>query len=626
MNKFGVLVVTLLVLITACFPLQSAHAALLQTQWSIGGCPLGWTSTGLTDDTKNAEHHLGEQNLQGAEPELCVRSDDPTVTISSSWGWNACPASQTFTTLYDDAGVVRSPDDYPARHNVNEDNYRPNGSNDYWWCVGASGSSPTRITSHWAFWASKVHNPSCLAGETAIVGSHNFVHNLNYADRDGANQESLCVAIVSDGLCGTAKNTPTASAPSSNLCTVGTASAVTGTGPWNWTCGGINGGAPDSCSAPTIPNTPPTAPTISGTAQYVNTSYPFTFSATDADGDTIRYGVDWDKDGVVDEWVPALGYVASGASQVVNHQWGGAAGLRNFQVLTEDVKGSRSGFTSYSVTLAAQPVTPVAVLTDNGPVTAGNSVTLTYSCSNSTTASINQGVGNVTPVSGGSVSVLPASSTTYTLTCTGPGGTTLDSTSVVVNPPGPPATITSCIPSPGAGPTGSPVTWTVTTSNFSPAPSTITWSAPGGSPSSQSSSVSTFTSSFASAGNYSPTVTATNGAQSAGPFSCSPATIGAVCAGSPTGTVTATPNRIRASTPTSITFALPSIQNVTTSCILTGPGMATPPPPFIPSSCSVSGSFTTNITIATQSTYVLTCDGVKTATVNVNVLPKFQEF
>lgn len=208
--------------------------------------------------------------------------------------------------------------------------------------------------------------------------------------------------------------------------------------------------------------------------------------------------------------------------------------------------------------------------------------------------------------------------------CAGAGGANW--TAITVNPSAGPATITSCIPSPGAGPTGSPVTWTVTTSGFSPAPTSITWSAPAGTPSSQSGLANTFASSFASAGNYSPSVTVTNGAQSAGPTSCTPVTIGSVCAGSPTGTLTATPNRIRASTPTPVTFSLPSIQNVTTSCTLTGPGMATSPAPFTPNSCTVSGSFTTTITIPTQSTYTLTCDGVKTATVNVNVLPKFQEF
>ena len=44
------------------------------------------------------------------------------------------------------------------------------------------------------------------------------------------------------GICGTANGATTATAPSTNLCDNGTTpSGVTGTGPWNWTCSGING-------------------------------------------------------------------------------------------------------------------------------------------------------------------------------------------------------------------------------------------------------------------------------------------------------------------------------------------------------------------------------------------------
>lgn len=52
----------------------------------------------------------------------------------------------------------------------------------------------------------------------------------------------------------------------------------------------------------------------------------------------------------------------------------------------------------------------------------GGSSTLSWTSSGATSASIDQGVGAVTPVSGGSVQVSPASTTIYTLTLTGAGG------------------------------------------------------------------------------------------------------------------------------------------------------------------------------------------------------------
>jgi uncharacterized repeat protein (TIGR02543 family) len=51
------------------------------------------------------------------------------------------------------------------------------------------------------------------------------------------------------GVCGSSNGQARATAPTTNLCATGGASAVTGAGPWNWSCSGINGGAATSCSA-----------------------------------------------------------------------------------------------------------------------------------------------------------------------------------------------------------------------------------------------------------------------------------------------------------------------------------------------------------------------------------------
>jgi len=51
------------------------------------------------------------------------------------------------------------------------------------------------------------------------------------------------------GACGLAVNELFKTAPASNLCSIGSASTVTGSGPWNWTCAGICSGSTASCSA-----------------------------------------------------------------------------------------------------------------------------------------------------------------------------------------------------------------------------------------------------------------------------------------------------------------------------------------------------------------------------------------
>lgn len=58
------------------------------------------------------------------------------------------------------------------------------------------------------------------------------------------------VGTAVDGACGAAHLAPVESKPTKNLCSAGIASAVTGSGPWNWSCAGIAGGKNASCNAP----------------------------------------------------------------------------------------------------------------------------------------------------------------------------------------------------------------------------------------------------------------------------------------------------------------------------------------------------------------------------------------
>lgn len=51
------------------------------------------------------------------------------------------------------------------------------------------------------------------------------------------------------GICGPVNGTTVSTAPVTNLCTSGSASAVNGTGPWYWSCNGFNGGQNAQCSA-----------------------------------------------------------------------------------------------------------------------------------------------------------------------------------------------------------------------------------------------------------------------------------------------------------------------------------------------------------------------------------------
>src|SRR5690349_1155577 len=52
-----------------------------------------------------------------------------------------------------------------------------------------------------------------------------------------------------NGVCGASNGGSFSTAPTANLCSAGTASAVSGSGPWSWTCAGSNGGSTATCSA-----------------------------------------------------------------------------------------------------------------------------------------------------------------------------------------------------------------------------------------------------------------------------------------------------------------------------------------------------------------------------------------
>ncbi|WP_412732054.1 LamG-like jellyroll fold domain-containing protein [Minisyncoccus archaeiphilus] len=70
----------------------------------------------------------------------------------------------------------------------------------------------------------------------------------------GTSSSVSCSANKSvDGDCGTASNIEHTSVPSTGLCSIGNASAVTGDGvPYSWTCTGINGGSVANCKATKI--------------------------------------------------------------------------------------------------------------------------------------------------------------------------------------------------------------------------------------------------------------------------------------------------------------------------------------------------------------------------------------
>jgi hypothetical protein len=89
----------------------------------------------------------------------------------------------------------------------------------------------------------------CSAGTaSSVTGAGPW--NWSCAGSGGGTTAQCSALLKVDGACGPANGVATSTAPTTGLCSAGTASAVTGSGPWAWSCAGSNGGTTASCSAP----------------------------------------------------------------------------------------------------------------------------------------------------------------------------------------------------------------------------------------------------------------------------------------------------------------------------------------------------------------------------------------
>jgi hypothetical protein len=116
-----------------------------------------------------------------------------------------------------------------------------------WWAIG--GSSAATLY----FRISAVAGGGKLTvGPTAPPsGTYSFLAEAKNSYGSWLGRVSVIVDAIAPvaGQCGSANLTTVSTAPTSGLCSAGTASSVSGTGPWTWTCAGSNGGATASCSA-----------------------------------------------------------------------------------------------------------------------------------------------------------------------------------------------------------------------------------------------------------------------------------------------------------------------------------------------------------------------------------------
>lgn len=99
----------------------------------------------------------------------------------------------------------------------------------------------------------------------SIVAGRAYRWNVNACNSSGCSSYPSAVYFTApsavNGVCGSANGAILDVKPTTNLCSAGVASAVSGTGGWTWTCGGQFGGTNASCSAQFSGNVAPSIPT-----------------------------------------------------------------------------------------------------------------------------------------------------------------------------------------------------------------------------------------------------------------------------------------------------------------------------------------------------------------------------
>lgn len=175
---------------------------------------------------------------------------------------------------------------------------------------------------------------------------------------------------------------------------------------------------------------PPSAPIVSDEMKSCP-NHALRFSSTDPDGENVRFGIDWDKNGTVNEWFPATGYVNSGEIVTLERSFVSGS-TQDFTVFAEDVGGMVSTLTTHSFIVPNCDVPPTVVLAaDDTSITVGESTILRFEA----TANADTCVGTGFSTGGlikGSVVVTPSVDTNYSVVCTNEMGSDSDEETILI--------------------------------------------------------------------------------------------------------------------------------------------------------------------------------------------------
>jgi serine protease len=187
-------------------------------------------------------------------------------------------------------------------------------------------------------------------------------------DASAAVQAAKTTAKAVDGVCGASNNGSFLTMPAADLCSAGDPTAVSGTGPWSWSCTGANGGSTALCSAAAV-----TPLTINNGAVYTTSKSVLLSVGTPSGFSSFRLsnnGTKWSK------WYP----IAAATS------WKLASGdgAKTVHLQYRSPSGVTSDSFSRSIILDTKKPKGKLVINNRSKFTASRQVSLTFTATDVT--------------------------------------------------------------------------------------------------------------------------------------------------------------------------------------------------------------------------------------------------
>jgi alpha-tubulin suppressor-like RCC1 family protein len=229
----------------------------------------GWTSTVPSAYTFSA---AGSKTLYAFAKDAAGNVSVPvTASITITLPDTTAPTITTFVIPATSSSLTVPVITFIATDNVAVTGY----------LLSEGSTAPSLTTQSWTSTSQGSYTFSTVGSKTLYAFAKDAAGNISPPASDSVVITLPAIA----GVCGSSNGQAQGTAPTINFCSVGTASVVTGTGPWGWTCSGTNGGTTATCAA-SIATSTPTQFTVTPTAGSGFTLTPATPQTVNNNGTT----------------------------------------------------------------------------------------------------------------------------------------------------------------------------------------------------------------------------------------------------------------------------------------------------------------------------------------------------